>query len=412
MALYELLRPAMRLWYALQLKAGMSVPRPRDVPSWRTAEPGSDAVLLLGNGPCHGWGVATHGLALTGQLARAMTARTGRGCSVDYIGDETMNLESALPWVGNHELGAYDALVVVIGVNDAVRVTPVAEWASRLRVLLDTLLDRAAPGVRIVLAGIQPPRSLPVYDSPLGGVADRHAEALNGASRSVAADYRRVEYLPFAAVRLDRLRPFGSPQAYAEWAGPLADAAVPLVETARAGARAERALPDLSPVAEWAGMEKAVELAAEGGSPELQRIVARARALFGVEIATVSLLDGDRLRYMVPGPLPSAVPLELTFCNEAVGGPEPMIVPDARKDPRFAGNPLLELGHVQFYAGHPLQSLAGQTIGTLCLMGVRPKAASSIDLRELRSLAFEAQDELWRIERESAQLAEKTTRSR
>jgi GAF domain-containing protein len=195
----------------------------------------------------------------------------------------------------------------------------------------------------------------------------------------------------------------------------LADAAVPVLEAARRS-DPTRDLPDLSPVTEWAGIERAIALAAEGGSEELQRITEAARRRFGVEIATVSLVDGDRLRYAVPGSLPGVVPLELTFCQYAVQEPEPMVVSDARRDPRFAGNPLLELGHVQFYAGHPLQSLSGEPIGTLCLMGVRPKSASSIDLGALRSLALEAQEELWRIERGDdvvpGQRPEKTTRSR
>ncbi|BDZ47130.1 GAF domain-containing protein [Naasia aerilata] len=432
MPLYEALRPATRIWYALHLKEAGSVPRPRDLPSWRPADSGFDSVLLLGNGPCHGWGVATHALALTGQLGRELPTRTQRPCGVDYIGDETMNLAAALPWLGNRELGAYDSIAVVLGVNDAVRLTPVAEWTKGLRRLLDTLLDRAAPEVPILLAGIQPPSSVPMYQTALGAVADRHARRLNAASASIAADYDRVRFFPLGAADLTGARPYGSPEAYAEWASMLADQLAPVLNEQRVrDGGAVRALPDLSPVSDWAGIDQAIELAAEGGSAELQRIAREAKRRFGVEIATVSLVDGDRLRYAMPGGLPSVVPLELTFCKYAVEQPDPLVVPDARRDPRFKVNPFREVAFINFYAGHPLQSLSGDTIGTFCLMGVRPRSASAVDLDAFSALAMQAQDELHRIERGAAlsgepagqpvesvaapavaQTAEKTTRSR
>jgi GAF domain-containing protein len=416
MPIYDLLRPATRIFYALKLKDGESVPRPRDLPAWRTAEPDSDAVLLLGNGPCHGWGVATHGLALTGQLGRALSGRTGRGGNVDYVGDESMNLASALPWIGDRELGGYDAVTVLLGVNDAIRFTPVAEWTRRLRELLTALLERLPPEARILVGGIQPPSTVPIYDSLLGRLWDRHARLLTAAVRTVAADFDRVAFFPLGPVPLDPARPFGSPDAYAAWAGAIARELAPLLDEVRvARGDAERVLPDLALAGDWAGIERAVEYAASGGSPELQRITGEARDRFGVDIATISLVDGDRLHYAVPGLLPSAVPLELTFCQYAVREAEPLIVPDARRDERFRDNPLLDIAHVQFYAGHPLQSLDGQRIGTLCLMGSRPKPASAIDRDELQRLAMQAQEELWRIERDSAprpDQPEKTTRSR
>ena len=57
-------------------------------------------MLLLGNGPTHGWGVVSHQLALTGHLGRALSAQTGDAWDVDYVGDELMNVATALNWLG------------------------------------------------------------------------------------------------------------------------------------------------------------------------------------------------------------------------------------------------------------------------------------------------------------------------
>ena len=78
MALYEFLRPLTRIAYALKLGESASLPKPRDEPSVLSDDSAADRVLLIGNAPCHGWGVVSHQLALTGQLSRMLRASTGR----------------------------------------------------------------------------------------------------------------------------------------------------------------------------------------------------------------------------------------------------------------------------------------------------------------------------------------------
>lgn len=397
MAVYEAARPLTRILYALSLGRYSEVPEPRDSPNIRTGAPDADAVLLLGNGPCHGWGVTTHELALAGHLSRATAARSGRPTDVDFVGDERMNLTSSVAWLGERDLSGYHAVSVVIGVNDAVRLTPLGEWIASLRALLDHLTARLRPGARVVLWSIQPIRSVRMYDGALGALADLHTPRLNAAARSVAADYSRVDCRQLPPVQPDLARPFGSAVMYAEWAEVLAGEVAPVVAAARAADNAAVALP--LPAPEWAGLAEAMRLAPDGGSPELQRLTALARSRFDVELAAVSLLEGDRLWYATPAGLPSSIPADLSFCQQAVLADATLVVPDARRDGRFAGNPLLELGHIQFYAGTPLQSLAGERIGTFCLMGARPKKPSAADVATLELLARQAQQELWRLER-------------
>jgi len=71
-----------------------------------------------------------------------------------------------------------------------------------------------------------------------------------------------------------------------------------------------------------------------------------------------------------------------------------VVVEDARKDERFADNPYLDLNHGYFYAGHPIHSSTGETIGTFCLHNTRPRKASSVSPEKLREFARRAEAEL------------------
>jgi len=63
------------------------------------------------------------------------------------------------------------------------------------------------------------------------------------------------------------------------------------------------------------------------------------------------------------------------FCAQAILQPGLLIVPDARKDPRFAGNPFSRSGPaLRFYAGAVIQTDEGLPLGTVCVMDRTPRA--------------------------------------
>ena len=68
-----------------------------------------------------------------------------------------------------------------------------------------------------------------------------------------------------------------------------------------------------------------------------------------------------------------------------------MVVPDAREDMRFAGNPLVMFApHIRFYAGVPLVDRQGYPLGALCVIDSRPREEPT-NLFELSLLAREAE---------------------
>ena len=126
------------------------------------------------------------------------------------------------------------------------------------------------------------------------------------------------------------------------------------------------------------------------------RLTRLARRLFDVPIALVSLVDESRQWFKSCAGLDALeTPRDISFCGHAILGSGVFVIPDATRDPRFAGNPLV-LGEpeIRFYAGCPLRAANGHALGTLCLIDRNPRAFDADDIRSLQDLAAMAEREL------------------
>ena len=130
--------------------------------------------------------------------------------------------------------------------------------------------------------------------------------------------------------------------------------------------------------------------------PEFDRITALAARLFRVPTVAIVLVDKERTwsksRYGMALP---AMPRALSFCDLAIGGQEVLVVPDASTDARFKANPLVtrEPG-LRFYAGAPICTADGHTLGCLELVDYRTRELSSAEREMLANLAAVVMDEL------------------
>jgi diguanylate cyclase (GGDEF)-like protein len=126
------------------------------------------------------------------------------------------------------------------------------------------------------------------------------------------------------------------------------------------------------------------------------RIVRLARSIFRVPMATVSLIDGHRQWHKsFDGLSGNEAPREHTFCNRTIQEQRPLVVTDAATDPRFCDNPFVtgEPG-VRFYAGIPLRTQEGHSIGTLCIVDTKPRDFGPTELEILSDLARVAMEGL------------------
>jgi GAF domain-containing protein len=126
------------------------------------------------------------------------------------------------------------------------------------------------------------------------------------------------------------------------------------------------------------------------------RITRLARKLFDVPVAIVSFIDGHRQWYKSrQGVERIEVPRGDSFCRYVMAYGAPLVVPDAKLDPRFSQNPYVRADQgVRFYAGFPLQVSGGNTLGTLCLVDVMPRDFGADQLEIMRDLAHMVTDEL------------------
>lgn len=78
-----------------------------------------------------------------------------------------------------------------------------------------------------------------------------------------------------------------------------------------------------------------------------------------------------------------------SMCNVVLEDGEPVVVPDARHDPRWSDNPFVtgELGNVRFYATHQLRTPEDVVIGTLCVFDEEPRTLTEQQEHALTGLA-------------------------
>jgi len=380
-------------------------PRPDDAPHAHAPGVDPDRVLVLGNGPAVGWGVRSHDLALPGHLARKLSALTGRGADVDALAAPSVTIATARDLLAVRSIRDYDAVVVVVGLSDALRLVSVERWSADLCALLGAVDEETDPSCHVVVMAVHAPSSVPKFTVPVGGHADQHAELMNEAARALCAGRDRTHFLlPPAPPTATAREVLGTPGRgtgggdggrqvlrYADWAAGQAALLAPLLdaELERGGtARSTRHAPQ----------DEAVRLQAirELGlldSPHEQRfdeLVERARVLLGTQGAAFSVIgDGRHWNKAISGSSQLELPIADSFCAHTIRSGRPLVVPDAWNDARFVSHP-----SVRFYAGHPIETAEGVRIGALCVVDAEPRSGDGVDLVLLRELAMQVQREL------------------
>lgn len=121
-------------------------------------------------------------------------------------------------------------------------------------------------------------------------------------------------------------------------------------------------------------------------------LVARAARGLRVPTAMVTLVDQDRQWFKARiGMEPAQTPRAAAFCAHAILTPRPLVVSDARADPRFADNPMVTgAPGIRFYAGVPLRIGSGLALGTLCVIDYVPREIKPAELVELVRLGRSA----------------------
>jgi diguanylate cyclase (GGDEF)-like protein len=115
-----------------------------------------------------------------------------------------------------------------------------------------------------------------------------------------------------------------------------------------------------------------------------------AAKLTGAPTAVVSLVDADRQWFKARhGQDMAETSRDMAFCAHGILTPgQPLVVPDATLDPRFADSTLVTgPSRVRFYAGVPLVNQQGFALGMLCVTDTQPRTLSADQCDRLMRLA-------------------------
>ena len=108
-------------------------------------------------------------------------------------------------------------------------------------------------------------------------------------------------------------------------------------------------------------------------------------------VALVSLVDRDRQWFKARTGFPRCeTDLNSSVCKFVLTEPDILVIPDLTRDSRTAANPLVTGGpRIRFYAGAPLRTPEGVTIGSLCVIDSAPRPAGLSESQQetLRALA-------------------------
>lgn len=125
------------------------------------------------------------------------------------------------------------------------------------------------------------------------------------------------------------------------------------------------------------------------------RLTRLAKRVFGVPIATVSLVDSDRQWFKsCIGLSVTETPRDISFCGHTILDQDLLVIEDAQADPRFFDDPLVTGDlNVRFYAGCPLTLHQGLRIGALCIVDTEPRTLTEAERDLLRDLGRIAERE-------------------
>ena len=126
------------------------------------------------------------------------------------------------------------------------------------------------------------------------------------------------------------------------------------------------------------------------------RITAIAARLLKVPIAIISIVDHDRIWFKSRhGINVRQVDRDLGLCASCILQEEAWIIGDAKTDVRSLANPLVtgDAG-IQSYLGVPLRTHDGFNLGTLCVLDVVPRTATTEEVALLTDLTAVVMDQL------------------
>lgn len=156
---------------------------------WTGTLDGADQlrILVLGDSTAAGVGADTQDDALPGNLARSLSAHTGRGATWTAIGKNGATARDIIDrYLAEATRGSYDLVFLSIGANDALGIRARGAFARDVRVILRALRS-ASPDALILVSSLPAFFRFEALPNPLRSVLYLHSSSLEAAARRVVA---------------------------------------------------------------------------------------------------------------------------------------------------------------------------------------------------------------------------------
>ncbi|MEO8528204.1 MAG: GAF domain-containing protein [Pseudolysinimonas sp.] len=388
--IHTIVAPILGQWFNWSSASWRSLETPRGTTNAHSPGVNADRIALVGSGVAVGYGVHVNDLALGGQLARLISARTGRGADVETLARIGMRVSGCLEAVKSIDLSRLDALVVTIGGEDVLRLMPQREFRARIDELL-TWVTHEASSLPVLMVAIPDIPSIMRVPRVFAGLVSRHGQRLNEELRAACATQTNVSVLGFSPLISDLT---GTQLGiYRGWAELLAPAIAEVLDSQLASPRplatvdqeaTERALDEL------ANLDSTTE-------DQLARIAGTARNVFGVDDASILFVDHERQWNIASaGANPLSGPRGDGLGSATLHNGKILVIPDLRDDERFAGRSWMSAPEVgmRFFAGFPLEASNGQRVGALCIVDGVPRNLTPADGSLLGDLAKQVEASL------------------
>jgi hypothetical protein len=387
-------RPGVRFWLSSTSLARAAIPQPEGVAAVHTVGTNPARILVIGGGAAIGFGVFSHELALAGHIGRQLSVLTGRAMDVDILVEREMTIASIRGWLSRQPIGRYEAIVITVGLIEALTFTRVSAWRRELDSTIDYLQSLGHAEQQVFVVAVPPLGALQKYPAPIRLFAGRHARLVNEATREQCARRARVTFLPFEASPSQEADRFRGSATYSRWAELL----VPPIAAKLSSFVRQTQTTSVDPDDELdrqASLD-ALNILDTEAEERFDRIAITARDLLGTASAAIVFIDQDRHWFKsCIGVDMEQMPRLSSLCDITIQRREHFAVDDATLDPRFAANPMV-VGepHMRFYAGYPIEAPNGIRVGTLSVFDPYPRSFTDADAALLRGLALMVQNEL------------------
>ena len=151
-------------------------------------------MLAIGESTVAGVGAETHTDALAGQLAKFLSAGTGKTVGWHVVGESGITVSETLqrlvPLLPDAQM---DLVVVGLGGNDTFKINTPNRWRRDMEKLVGKLFDKY-PSAKILLANTPMVRDFPVLPQPLKFVLWRVSRLHHETLKKLTKDMKNVFY--------------------------------------------------------------------------------------------------------------------------------------------------------------------------------------------------------------------------